>query len=53
MDNEEIYLNTLSSCIYPNLDKLFSFILDNDTDNTNLTSGAYFTKIVNSLIRMN
>jgi hypothetical protein len=53
MDNEEIYLNALSSSCYPNLDKLFSFLLEGENENVNLTSGAYFSKIVNALIRMN
>lgn len=53
MDNEEIYLNTLSGSHFPNLDKLFSFLVENDLQGFNLTAGAYFAKIVHSLLKMN
>lgn len=53
MDNEEIYLNTLSGSYFPNLDKFFSFLIENDLQGTNLTAGAYFGKIVSALLRMN
>ena len=52
MDNEDIYLNTLTSGNYPHLDRLFEFIQDQDLSNFNLTSGAYFSKIISSLIKI-
>lgn len=52
MDNEEIYLNTLNGSHFPNLDRLFSFLIESELSGSNLTAGAYFGKIVSALLRM-
>lgn len=52
MDNEEIYLNTLGSTNFVNINRLFEAILKSDSPN-NLTVSAYFSKIIISLIRIN
>ena len=50
MDNEEIYLNLLNNSHFPNLDRLFSFLIENDLQGSNYTAGAYFGKIVSALL---
>lgn len=52
MDNEEVYLNSLTGSNFPNLDKLFSFLIENELQGSNLTAEAYFVKIVNNILRM-
>lgn len=52
MDNEEIYLNTLTGSYFPNLDRFFSFLIENDSFSCNLTAGSYFVKIISALLRI-